>query len=153
MIILNSISQDAPHVCFWHVTCVFSSLFLKHVFIAEMSGFVFFNRSCRSALMDILRTRSLCGSIPHSPRWPNSQGIPTECSTWSVVSRNDAVIRISHSDGLINLLSMCCNTFCSPRDDDFVFRPCPLMERPLWQEREMKRFVSGTYLARWGRPR
>uniref|UniRef100_A0A674NDI0 Fizzy and cell division cycle 20 related 1 n=1 Tax=Takifugu rubripes TaxID=31033 RepID=A0A674NDI0_TAKRU len=52
------------------------------------------------------------------------------CSTWSVVSRIDAVMRISDSGGLINLLSVCSNAVRSPRDDDFVFRPCPLMERP-----------------------
>lgn len=28
-------------------------------------------------------------------------------------------------------------------------RPCPLTEKPLWQELEMKHFVSGTSSARW----
>lgn len=38
--------------------------------------------STRSAHTATPRTRSWCGNTHHSPRWPSSQDIHTECSTW-----------------------------------------------------------------------
>lgn len=49
----------------------------------------------------------------------------------------------------ISLIGLWYNTVYSVYNNEFMCRPCPLMERPLWQELEMKHFVSGTSLARW----
>lgn len=46
-----------------------------------------------------------------------------------------------------------CRTTLFTDGDEFMFRPCPRMEKPSLQEREMKRFASGMCLARWGRLR